>query len=122
MFEKEVKSERIETLVGEKAYINGSLRGEGLLRIDGIIDGSIEWQQDIILGITSKIKGNISCINATVSGLVEGNIICSNTLIIENSGRVKGDITVKNVIIREGGWLDGKCTMVVEKSSSDILE
>jgi len=122
MFDKEIKGERIETLLGEKSIITGSIKGQGLIRIDGIIDGDILWQQDIIIGITSKVNGNVSCLNATVNGFIEGNVICENTLIIESNGKVKGDITVKNVVIKEGGWLDGKCTMIVERNSSDLID
>ncbi len=122
MFDKEIKGERIETLLGEKSIVVGSLKGQGLIRIDGAIEGDIIWQHDVIIGVTSKVKGNISCINATINGLVEGNVICEKALIIEPNGKVKGDITVKNVIIKEGGWLDGKCTMIVEKNASDLID
>ncbi|WP_040212231.1 bactofilin family protein [Clostridium polynesiense] len=122
MFEKELKNDRIETLIGEKCVIKGNLKGEGLLKVDGLIDGNLDWQQDIIIGTDSKIKGNISCINACVNGFVDGNIICENILTIESFGKVKGDITVKNVIIKEGGWLDGKCTMVTQKKDKEPTE
>lgn len=122
MFEKDLKNDRIETLIGEKCSIKGNLKGQGLLKLDGLMDGNIDWQEDLIIGASCKIKGNISCCNAFVSGYVDGNIICANTLIIECTGKVKGDITVKNVIIREGGWLDGKCNMIVEKSSKEVFD
>ena len=45
---------------------------------------------------------------------------CKNTLTIENCGKVKGDISVKKLMITEGGILDGKCAMVgYETSDSD---
>lgn len=120
--EREKVSNKIETLIGEQCAIIGSLKGSGLLKIDGSIDGDINWLDDIILGITSYCKSNISCHNAFISGKIDGNVLCEDTLTIESSGKITGDITVKNLIIKEGGSFDGKCTMVTSKTSAEFLE
>lgn len=119
--EKEKDPNRIETLIGDHCNILGDLTGNGVLKVDGRVDGDIIWQDDVILGISSYCKGNISCKNAFVSGMVEGNIVCENSLYIENFGKVMGGITVKHLAIREGGLLDGKCTMIVTKSALEVL-
>lgn len=109
---KEKDMNRIETLIGEQCYIIGSLNGNGLLKIDGSIDGDIFCEDDVILGSSGHIKGNMVCNNAYIHGIIDGNISCKSTLTIENCGKVKGDILVKKLMISEGGVLDGKCTMV----------
>ncbi|MCM0649849.1 polymer-forming cytoskeletal protein [Clostridium swellfunianum] len=120
--EKEKNLNKIETLIGEKCLINGSLSGEGLIKIDGTVDGDILWQDEIVLGKNSSCRSNISCKSAFINGKVEGNVICDNSLTIESSGRISGDITVKNLIIKEGGSFDGKCTMITTKNASEVLE
>ena len=110
--EKEKNSNRIETLIGEQCTINGNLNGSGLLRIDGSIEGSIIWQDDVETSEASLCKGNITCFNAFISGKIQGNLSCQGTLTIENSGSVTGDIYVKNLRINDGGIFDGKCTMI----------
>lgn len=120
--EKEKVSNKIETLIGEQCAIVGNLKGSGLLKLDGSIDGDINWVDDIMFGIASYCKSNISCKNAYVSGKIDGNVICEDTLTIESSGKVTGDITVKNIIIKEGGSFDGKCTMFTTKPATEILE
>lgn len=120
--DKEKISNKIETLIGENCKIVGSLYGEGLIKIDGSIEGDISWQDDVILGISSYCKSNINCKSALVNGKVDGNVICENVLTIENCGKIVGDITVKNLIIKEGGSLDGKCTMVVSRNAEEVLE
>ncbi len=120
--EKEKNLNKIETLIGEKCTINGSISGEGLIKIDGTIIGDIIWQEEVVLGLTSYCKSNISCKSAFINGKVEGSIICENTLTLESNGRITGDITVKNLIIKEGGYLDGKCTMVTSGKASDMLD
>ena len=109
---KEKDMNRIETLIGEQCYIIGSLNGNGLLKIDGSIDGDLLCEDDVILGASGHIKGNMVCNNAYIHGIIHGNVSCKNTLAIENCGKVKGDILVKKLVICEGGILDGKCTMI----------
>lgn len=122
-YDKEKNINKIETLVGENCHVIGNFSGTGIIKIDGIIDGDILWQDDVIIGPDSEINGNILCNNALVNGTVNGNIKCKNILTIQNQGKVKGDIIVKKLVINESGLLDGKCTMLnldeIQESSSN---
>ena len=116
---KEKDDNRIETLIGEQCNIIGSLNGNGLVKIDGSIDGDLICEDDVILGETGHIKGNITCNNAYINGILSGNISCKSTLTIESCGKVRGDISVKKLMISEGGILDGKCTMISYEHPDD---
>lgn len=116
--EKEKSVQNIETLIGERCTVNGTLSGCGILKLNGSIKGDIDWSDDVIIGDTSSSIGDIKCTNACIGGTLTGNVICENSLIIESCGRVIGDITVKTLSINEGGILDGKCTM---SGSSKII-
>lgn len=120
--DKEKNTNKIETLIGEKCKIIGSLQGDGLIKIDGYVQGDVIWQDDVIIGVTSNCKSTITCKNAVINGKVEGNVICENTLNLEPNGRITGDLTVRNLIIKEGGSFEGKCTMLVSKKIDDLLE
>lgn len=110
--EKNTKNiEKIETLIGEQCSIIGDLNGGGLLKIDGSVEGSISWQDDIILGALAVQNGNISCRNIFLAGKVTGDIICEECLTISSTGKLTGDINVKCLIIHEGGYFSGKCIM-----------
>lgn len=119
--EKDTKTiDRIETLIGESCSIVGNLSGAGLLRVDGSVDGDITWQDDVILGSFALYNGNIKCKNAFINGKVKGNISCEETLTIEGCGKITGDITIKHLVIKEGGALDGKCTTIASKDELKI--
>jgi len=109
---KEKGTDRIETLIGEQCHITGSLNSTSLIKIDGSVDGDIICEDDIVLGESAHINGNTVCNNAYINGLLNGNICCKSTLTIEICGKVTGDISVKKLVISEGGILDGKCTMI----------
>lgn len=118
---KEKNMNRIETLIGEQCYIIGSLNGNGLLKIDGSVDGDLFSEDDVILGISGHVKGNLTCNNAYIQGIIQGNVTCKSTLTIEDSGKVKGDILVKKLMISEGGILDGKCNMISYEQPDDNI-
>lgn len=120
--DKEKGANKIETLIGEKCKVIGTLQGDGLIKIDGCIQGDVTWQDDIIIGVTSHCKSNVSCKNALISGTIEGNVICENTLQLEPNGKIKGDLTVRNLVIKEGGTFEGKCTMLVTKKIEEVLD
>lgn len=121
-YDKEKNLNKIETLIGENCHIVGNFTGTGTLKIDGIIDGDILWQDDVVIGEKSEINGNIFCTNGFINGDVNGNIKCKNILTIQSEGKVKGDITVKKLIINESGILDGKSTMINIDNLEEDLE
>ncbi|MDP4088539.1 MAG: polymer-forming cytoskeletal protein [Bacillota bacterium] len=121
--DKESKNvERIETLIGEQCSITGNMNGGGVLKLDGSIDGDIMWKDDVILGPFSMCNGNLTCKSTSIAGKVKGNIICEETLTIESSGKVTGDITIKKLIVKDGGTIDGRCTMIVRKDAVEVLD
>lgn len=103
---------KIENLIGQNCKILGSFTGNGLLKIDGLVEGDIIWEDTIILDQSSLCIGNISCKNALVNGKIQGNIICSETLTIEKFGEIVGDITMPNLVISQGGKFTGNCNML----------
>ncbi|MBU3161296.1 polymer-forming cytoskeletal protein [Clostridium frigoris] len=109
---KEKDVNRIETLIGQQCSIIGSLNANGLIKIDGSIDGDLICEDDLVLGESGQINGDITCNNAYINGIMNGNVSCTSTLTIGNCGKVRGDISVKKLMISEGGILDGKCTMI----------
>lgn len=102
---------KIENLIGQECKIQGTLTGNGLLKIDGIIEGDVIWEDNVILDPSSLCIGNISCKNAVVNGKVQGNIFCEETLTIEKSGEIIGDIAMGSLIIIDGGRFTGVCNM-----------
>lgn len=116
------KCPEIQTLIGTECKIIGNLSGEGLIKIDGTIQGDTDWMDDIIIGESSNYSGNISCKNAVIEGIVTGNVTCENNLLIEPSGKLIGNVTVKNLEIAKGGFFDGKCTMIAEMPQNDLIE
>ena len=55
MFSKKVeKPMEIDSLIGEKIKLIGKVQGEGNLRVDGIIEGDVDYKGDVIIGESGK--------------------------------------------------------------------
>lgn len=107
---------KIENLLGKQCKFVGTLSGKGLLKVDGIIDGDIIWDDNVLLESSSICIGNISCKNAVINGKVQGNILCEDALTIQGSGQIIGDITINKLAINEGGRFTGNCNMKLNES------
>src|SRR3954466_6437972 len=86
--------EKVETTIGSTASLQGVLKAEGTIRIDGAFEGEIETAANVIIGPTGKVLANIQARNVMVAGRVKGNINAMERLEILKDGGVKGDIDV----------------------------
>lgn len=112
----------IDSLIGENIKIIGKIEGSGNLRIDGIVEGDIDYNGNLSIGETGKIKGNISCTDISLAGTVEGNIKSNAKLTILSTGRLIGDAEVVKLVVHEEGHFEGNCKMVSEKSNVKSIE
>lgn len=109
----------IDSLIGENIKIIGKIEGSGNLRIDGLVEGDIDYKGNIIIGETGKVKGNISCSNVSLTGKVEGNIKLKSKLTIFPKGKLIGDAEVANLVIHENAYFDGNCKMIGSNTNVD---
>lgn len=119
--EKPVKSLNIDSLIGEDIVISGKIKGSGNLRIDGTIEGDIDYNGDITLGETGKIKGNILCENLIAAGGIDGNIVVKDIFTLLPTGILNGDMEVKSLVIHENAKFDGNCKMIVAPNNVKAL-
>lgn len=103
--------DRVDTLLGKTASINGTLQCSGTIRIDGTFEGELKVDGDVVVGETGRLNGNIYATNAYIAGKVEGNLKIAGQVHLTSSCSVHGDIDVSNLIVDEGAVFTGKCIM-----------
>ncbi|MFH0912522.1 MAG: polymer-forming cytoskeletal protein [Patescibacteria group bacterium] len=104
-------SEHLDTLIGKEVVVEGELKGEGDVQINGQFTGEIEISGDLIVGEHGKVKAEIDAKNVYVSGEVDGDIKAQAKLQILETGRVMGDVTSQALSIEPGGILKGSSQM-----------
>jgi cytoskeletal protein CcmA (bactofilin family) len=100
-----------ETIIGPTTSIHGDLKADGAVRVDGLVEGTIEAAGNVIIGQTGRVTASIQGQNVLIAGVVRGNVTAAQRLEIVATGKVWGDITVRALLIEEGGLFRGQSIM-----------
>ena len=99
-----------ETVLGASSILEGKLKSDGNIRLDGTFNGTLEITGNVLVGETAKIEADIDAKNVSIAGAVRGNVT-GNKIQILRTGRVWGDITATALTTEEGAFIDGKIAM-----------
>lgn len=111
-------TERSESVLGANTHVEGTLEGEGNLRLDGTFVGDITIQGKVTIGERGTLEGDLIGEAVSVSGVVRGDITARKTAILR-TGRVWGDLRQEALMTEEGGFIQGLVTM---EENVDIKE
>jgi cytoskeletal protein CcmA (bactofilin family) len=101
---------QVETVIGPTTNFKGSVQNDGGLRVEGILEGSVETGGNLIVGEEAKVMADIVAYNVSVAGTIKGNVK-ANRVEVLSTGHVWGDITVKSFLVDEGGFISGEIIM-----------
>lgn len=91
--------------------INGQVKSDTDIRIDGDLFGSLACSAKVFLGKDGVVHGNIVCRNAVVQGLVKGNLQVLERLDLASTAKIEGDIITMKLVIEDGAVFNGSCQM-----------
>jgi cytoskeletal protein CcmA (bactofilin family) len=106
-----VALDRIEVSVGPTANISGDLQCDGIVKIDGIFQGSIKTVSNVIISEQGRVDAHVEAENVSVSGQAKGSIVAKGRLEILSTGKVWADVTVSSFLLDDGGKLHGGLKM-----------
>jgi cytoskeletal protein CcmA (bactofilin family) len=109
-------------LIAAGTVFEGKIRTPGSLRIDGRLVGDIMATQNVSIGSTGDVTGNISAKNITIGGKVSGSVVAQEKLVFETKAVMRGDIRASKLVINEGALYDGQCVMSDAKAPSNLVE
>lgn len=104
-------SGKFDTLLGPEVKLTGTITGKGALRIEGALDGEIDYEGDVVVGDKAIVKAVIKAQNVTVAGRVEGNINVSGRLELVSTGKLIGDMSADTFVVAEGALFQGRSDM-----------
>ena len=98
-------------LIGAGTVIEGEMKSNGDVRVDGSIFGSITSKAKVVLGSTGVVEGDITSQNADVSGLVKGKATIADLLFLKSTAKIIGDIVTSKLVVEAGATFTGSCNM-----------
>ena len=111
-------------VIGHSIRIDGDLRGEEDLRVDGNISGTIQLpNHSLTIGKEGRINANAYAKSITVDGELSGDIYGSECVTIRANARVTGNVVATRVSVEEGAQFKGSIDMdseTVEAALSSV--
>jgi len=98
-------------LIGTGTTIEGDIKSNGDIRIDGTLIGRINSKGKVVIGTTGKVEGEVHCQNADISGTLNAKITVSELLSLKSTAKLMGDIVTNRLAIEPGANFSGACSM-----------
>ena len=108
---KPVEDGIVNSIIGEGSNFKGEFKINGLLRIDGNFQGTIETDGKVLIGQTGHALTDIKARMVVVGGTVRGNIFATERVIFLSTGVINGNIITPSLIMEEGVTFEGNCTI-----------
>jgi len=91
--------------------VEGNVRCESDLRVDGTIKGKLTCNAKVIIGPSGLVEGEIRCQNAVVEGRFKGIMHVTELLNIRETAEVDGEITTNKLLVQSGAKFNTVCKM-----------
>ncbi len=109
--------ERLNRIV-EGTSIEGEMKCDSNVRIDGKIKGTVETKGRLVIGPSGLVEGDVICNNGDIEGKVEGRVKVQELLSLKSTAKLNGDIYTKKLAIEPGAEFTGSCNMDASSSNT----
>ena len=103
-------SKEQRTVIAEGLKIVGRVTAEGLVEVNGQIEGELHCTS-LLISQKGYIKGTIKAEQVVVDGTVEGPIE-GGSVVLKSRARVVGDIHHQSLAIERGAFFDGRSMQI----------
>jgi cytoskeletal protein CcmA (bactofilin family) len=119
---KDRGGEGLNTIIGKDSMVEGTIKVQGGVRIDGAVRGRISASESLTVGDSGTVEAELAVKTAVIGGKVFGNIFAQEKIELQSKAVVQGDVTTKNLVVEEGAVLHGRCNMKDSSSEAPPLE
>ena len=118
---KEVRREAISVVstIGPGLRVIGDCISDGIIRIDGRVEGQIRAEKTVIVGKGAEIDASIAADVLEVYGTVVGDIRVNRGTTLHKTARVEGEIQTAGIVVEEGARFKGCIVIGPDEESSN---
>ena len=114
----------VPSIVSENTKINGDIISEGIIHVDGQVNGDISCDE-LIIGVKGSVNGEVTVNSVQLYGVLNGKISADN-LFVAKSAKLIGDATHNTIAIEPGAFIDGRCVRLgapihAEQAKPDLM-
>ncbi|NER84533.1 MAG: polymer-forming cytoskeletal protein [Leptolyngbya sp. SIO1D8] len=102
------KSAPLLTYLSQKTEFEGILHAEGMVRVDGVVHGTVDVQGDLEISSTGLIEGpEVKARNIVVQGVLKARVVVEGKLTLSRTARLEGDVVTGALEIESGAYYTG---------------
>lgn len=114
----------VPTIVSEGSTVKGDIISEGIIHIDGRVEGDITCDE-LVVGLKGAVSGSVNTKTLHLYGMLQGKASVDK-LFIAKSAKLIGDVTHNSIAIEPGAYIDGHCMRAgapipAEQGKPDLL-
>jgi cytoskeletal protein CcmA (bactofilin family) len=114
-----LRDNEVRTSIGADAVINGKLAFTTPTRVEGKLKGELRCTQLLIIGPTAVVEGWVKADELRIEGLLRGEIAETRKVEICPQGRLIGEVSSRFLVVREGGFFEGRCAVGPDSGAMD---
>jgi cytoskeletal protein CcmA (bactofilin family) len=99
------------SVIANGMRIVGDIESTGVIKVEGIIEGSVRGARQLLLGRSGVVHGDVHAGDAVVGGKIVGTVVALDRVEIQSTASIEGDIHTKSIVVYEGGSLNGAVRM-----------
>jgi cytoskeletal protein CcmA (bactofilin family) len=109
---RRAEGSREAAVIGPSIHIDGDLRGEEDLLIEGEVNGTVQLKNNsLTIGPQGKIRADVYAHSIYVDGFMEGDLYGSERVNVRKNAQVRGNITSPRVSLEDGAKFKGSIEM-----------
>jgi cytoskeletal protein CcmA (bactofilin family) len=105
------RAEAALTIVAPGTRIVGEIEATGVLKIEGVVVGTVRAERQVLVARGGSVEGDVFTAEAVVGGSIKGGVTGSERVEIQSGAVVHGDVSTKQLIVQEGGEVNGLVKM-----------
>lgn len=114
----------VPTIVSENTKLKGDIISDGIVHVDGHVDGDVSCDE-LIIGVKGAVVGAVNAKSLQLYGTLSGKAAADN-LFIAKSAKLIGDATHNTIAIEPGAYIDGHCMRMgspipAEQAKPDLM-
>ncbi len=109
------------SIIAADLKVIGELQTDGVVKIDGIVEGNIKAERQVLVSKGGEVKGDVHSKEVIVGGKVCGGVYANGRVEVQSTASVQGDIATKRLLVHEGGEVNGNLRMTDPQAPDHAL-
>lgn len=99
------------TILAAGLVVKGDLETDGIIKIEGTVDGTVRAQGQVLVARGGEVHGDIHTRGAVIGGKVKGSLVAEERVEVQDGALIEGDLTTPRLVVHEGGDVNGRVVM-----------